>query len=229
MDTYTLRGKIRSEVRKAAKFIRKPMTSPPYSVAVRNRIEELADDVRYASLALAVQRLKTEAIEGAFAELGVYQGQTSKFLHGLAPERRLYLFDTFAGFPKEDAQAGQDDRFRDTSQESVARLIGDLQNVIFRVGFFPATAAGLENERFSLVMLDCDLYQSALAGLRFFYPRLVPGGYFFMHDYNSAESDHAIMRAASEFLEDKPELLFEIPDQWGSAVFRKIDGRKLAI
>jgi hypothetical protein len=30
------------------------------------------------------------------------------------------------------------------------------------------------------------------------------------------------MRAASEFLEDKPELLFEIPDQWGSAVFRKI-------
>jgi len=198
------------------------MTNPPYSAAVRDRIEELSDDVRYASLALAIQRLKTEGIEGSFAEFGVYQGRTSKFLHALAPERRLYLFDTFAGFPQEDAQAANDDRFKDTSQESVGRFIGDLQNVIFRAGFFPETAAGLEDERFSLVMLDCDLYQSALAGLRFFYPRLIAGGYFFLHDYNSSESERAIMRAASEFLEDKPELLFEIPDQWGSAVFRKI-------
>lgn len=94
--------------------------------------------------------------------------------------------------------------------------------MIFRAGFFPETAAGLEDEQFSLVMLDCDLYQSALAGLDFFYPRLVTGGYFFPHDYNSSESEHAIMRAVSEFLEDKPELLLEIPDQWGSAVFRKI-------
>ena len=205
------------------------MASPPYPAAIRNRIEELADDVRYASLALAIQRLKTEGIEGPFAELGVYQGHTSRFLHELAPERRLYLFDTFAGFPKEDGQAADDDRFRDTSKESVGRFIGDLRNVVFRAGFFPETAAGLENERFSLIMLDCDLYQSALAGLRFFYPRLVSGGYFFLHDYNSSESDHAIMRAASEFLQDKPELLFEIPDQWGSAVFRKIDLRKLAV
>ena len=222
MNVDSMKGRIRSEVRKMTRFIRKPMTNPPYSAAVQDRIEELADDVRYASLALAIQRLKTEGIKGSFAEFGVYQGRTSKFLHELAPERRLYLFDTFAGFPQGDAQAANDDRFQDTSQESVARFIGDLQNVSFRAGFFPETAAGLEDERFSLVMLDCDLYQSALAGLRFFYPRLIAGGYFFLHDYNSSESEHAIMRAASEFLEDKPELLFEIPDQWGSAVFRKI-------
>lgn len=222
MNVDSMKGRIRSEVRKMTRFIRKPMTNPPYSAAVRDRIEELSDDVRYASLALAIQRLKTEGVEGSFAEFGVYQGRTSKFLHELAPERRLYLFDTFAGFPREDAQAANDDRFQDTSQESVGRFIGDLQNVIFRAGFFPETAAGLEDERFSLVMLDCDLYQSALAGLQFFYPKLTEGGFFFLHDYNSSESEHAIMRAASEFLEDKPELLFEIPDQWGSAVFRKI-------
>jgi len=222
VNVDSMKGRIRSEVRKMTRFIRKPMTNPPYSAAVQDRIEELADDVRYASLALAIQRLKTEGIKGSFAEFGVYQGRTSKFLHELAPERRLYLFDTFAGFPQGDAQAANDDRFQDTSQESVARFIGDLQNVSFRAGFFPETAAGLEDERFSLVMLDCDLYQSALAGLRFFYPKLTEGGFFFLHDYNSSESEHAIMRAASEFLEDKPELLFEIPDQWGSAVFRKI-------
>jgi O-methyltransferase len=197
------------------------MRFPTYSTAVRERIDVIPDDVRYAFLALAIQRLKNENIDGAFAELGVYRGFTSKFMHQQAPDRRLYLFDTFEGFPAELSEASGDDRFRDTSQESVARYIGGTENVLFRVGYFPATAAGLENIRFALVMLDCDLYESAVQGLRFFYPRLVPGGYFFLHDFNSTESNHAIERAVSEFMADKPEMPMEIPDEWGSAVFRK--------
>jgi O-methyltransferase len=197
------------------------MRFPTYSGAVRNTIETMPDDVRYASLALAIERLKTENIDGAFAELGVYRGYTSKFIHDLAPGRRFYLFDTFEGFPQEITESAGDERFRDTSQESVARFIGNLDNIFFRPGYFPHTAEGLESERFSLVMLDCDLYQPAVEGLQFFYPRLVAGGYFFFHDFNSPESDHAIARAASEFLADKPETVIEIPDEWGSAVFRK--------
>jgi O-methyltransferase len=42
-----------------------------------------------------------------------------------------------------------------------------------------------------------------------------------MHDFNNPESDRAISRAATEFLADKPERLIEIPDEWGSALFRK--------
>jgi O-methyltransferase len=198
------------------------MHFPSYSLDVSRRIETLADDVRYASLALAIQRLETERIEGAFAELGVYQGVTSRFIHQQAPNRRLYLFDTFAGFPADVLESSEDRRFRDTSQEHVARLIGDLRNVIFRVGYFPKTATGLEQEKFALIMLDFDLYSSAVDAFNFFYPRLVRGGYFFMHDFNSPESDHAISRAALEFLADKPEQILEIPDMWGSAVFRKV-------
>ena len=212
----------RCEARKIAKFIRRPIRFPSYSAVVRDRIEALADDARYATLALAIQRLETEQIEGAFAELGVYKGITSRFIHQQAPKRLLYLFDTFEGFPAGALETAKDDRFRDTSQEHVARLIENLENVVFRTGYFPQTAAGLEQEKYALVMLDFDLYQSALDAFKFFYPRLVPGGYFFMHDFNSPESDYAISRAASEFLKDKPELLVEIPDIWGSAVFRKI-------
>jgi O-methyltransferase len=204
------------------KFLRRPMRFPPYSPAVRDRIETIGDDVRYATLALAIQRLETEGIEGAFAELGVWAGLTSSFIHHQAPHRRLYLFDTFTGFPAGALEKGEDDRFRDTSQAKVATLIGNLDNVVFRAGYFPKTATGLEQERFALVMLDFDLYRSAVDALQFFYPRLVPGGYFFMHDFNSPESDHAISRAATEFLTGRPELLVEIPDEWGSAVFRKI-------
>ena len=84
------------------------------------------------------------------------------------------------------------------------------------------TAVGLEDERFAFVMLDVDLYKPALDVFTFFYPRLSRGGYFFMHDFNSPESDYAISRAAREFMADKPELLIEIPDYSGSALFRKI-------
>lgn len=221
----SMKAEVRVVARKAARLAtaRQPMLFPTYPPAISARIERLQDDVRYASIALAVQRILRDNIDGAFAELGVYQGTTSAFIHHLAPERRFYLFDTFEGFPAEALDTATDERFRDTSQAAVARTIGDTRNIEFRKGYFPQTAAGLEDERFAFVMLDFDLYRPALDALNFFYPRLVRGAYFFMHDFNSPESEHAISRAAHEFLADKPELLLEIPDTWGSAVFRKIN------
>jgi O-methyltransferase len=198
------------------------MHFPTYSKAAQDQIEMLWDDVRYSTLALAIERLTLDRIPGAFAELGVYRGETSKFMHGQAPDRQLYLFDTFEGFPREDLEADEDSRFRDTSLKFVAEYIGESPNVIFRPGHFPKTAIGLEEAQFALVMLDLDLYKPTLAALRFFYPQVVRGGYFFLHDFNSPESGRAVLRAASEFLFDKPELLLEIPDRLGSAVFRKV-------
>jgi O-methyltransferase len=212
---------LRFYARKAAKFVHRPMRFPSYPAEVGSRVEALADNVRYAALGLAIQRLETERINGAIAELGVFQGVTSRFMHMQSPGRKLYLFDTFEGFPDDALEVRGDNRFKDTSQRRVAEFIGDERNVIFRPGYFPQTASGLEDEKFALVMLDFDLYKSAIEAFRFFYPRLVRGGYFFLHDFNSPESDRAISRAAFEFLQDKPELLVEIPDEWGSAVFRK--------
>lgn len=222
MISSSLKASIRANSRKVAWFIRRPMRFPSYSREVSSYIETLGDDVRYASLALAIQRIEIDHIDGAFAELGVHKGITSRFIHKQAPHRHLYLFDTFEGFPAEALEAAGDMRFKDTSMEDVARLIGDTTNVIFRQGFFPDTGAGLEQEHFALVMLDFDLYQSALDAFKFFYPRMVPGGYFFMHDFNSPESNHAISRAMYEYMSDKPEMIVEIPDEWGSAVFRKL-------
>jgi O-methyltransferase len=215
---------LRVAARNLAKITRahRTMQFPTYSPAVAHRIEQYHDDTRYATLALAIQRLEQEQIPGAFAEIGVYRGVTSSFIHLQAPERHLYLFDTFEGFPDESLESGPDKRFKDTSQESVAAFIGDTRNIEFRKGFFPNTATGLELEQFSLVMLDVDLYQPALDVFSFFYPRMIRGGYFFMHDYNSPESNHGISRAAHQFMADKPELLIEIPDFHGSALFRKI-------
>jgi O-methyltransferase len=198
------------------------MRFPTYSSNVVQRIEQYHDDVRYSTIALALQRLETNRIPGALAEVGVFRGATSAFIHKQSPERRFYLFDTFDGFHANDLAGQRDDRFKETSLKSVAEFIGGNQNVIFRRGYFPDTAKDLEEEQFAFVMLDVDLYKASLEVFRFFYPRLVPGGYFFMHDYNSPESERAVSRAATEFMADKPEKLIEICDYFGSALFRKI-------
>jgi O-methyltransferase len=224
LELSPLRAAVRVASRRLGILTRghRPMTFPTYSHAVAKRIEQYPDEIRYSTLALAIQRLELDQVSGAFAEIGVYRGATSSFIHHQSPNRRFYLFDTFEGFPSQDLEGRTDARFSDTSQEAVERFIGGNENIVFRKGYFPDTACGLEREMFALVMLDCDLYRTSLAALAFFYPRMKRGGYFFMHDFNSPESDHGVSRAAADFMADKAELLTEVPDQFGSALFRKI-------
>ena len=199
--------------------LRTAMTCPPYSKETERRVRKSGDRVRYASIALALETIQREGIPGALAELGVWRGHTSSFIHAQAGRRPLYLFDTFSGFPE---GSENDVRFRDTTVEVVRQRIGDCSNVIFRVGIFPGTAHGLESELFAFALLDVDKYGPTLEGLQFFYPRMAKGGYVFVHDYNSPESNYGVSRAVREFLKEKPERVVEIPDRWGSAVFRKI-------
>lgn len=200
------------------------MSHPPYGAHAHRLVMAHIDVVRYGAIALALHRLSTENVRGAMAELGVFKGELSAFLAAIEKNRTLHLFDTFAGFPEGDLEAGEtnDARFQDTSEQAVRNRIGDCTNVRFHVGPFPDTAGPILGERFAFVMLDPDKYKPTLAGLEVFYPRMSPGGYIFMHDYNNPESDFAVSRAALDFLKDKPEALVDIPDANGSVLFRKI-------
>ena len=202
-----------------SEYIRWPSYEPDIARLVRGS----GDPVRYASLALAIRTLERDGVAGDFAEVGVYRGNTSRFLLRCAPGRTLYLFDTFAGFAEEDREPenASDTRFQDTSVATLRRKLGNAPNVVIRAGYFPDTTAGLEDRTFAFALLDMDVYAPTLAGLAFFYPRLARGGYCFVHDYNSPESNRACRRALGEFLADKPECPIELPDQFGSAVFRR--------
>src|SRR4051794_9425423 len=205
-------------------FVRfREMRFPTFGDDVHDSIAVSDDYFRYTTLGLAVQRLLDEDIPGAFAEVGVWRGETSAFLHRLAPARRLYLFDTFAGFPQADLPPrALDTRFRDTSAEAVRRRVGgSAEQVVLRPGYVPETLAGLEDETFAFALIDLDLLEPTRASLEFFYPRLAPGGYLVVHDYNNPESQWACKRAFDAFLADKPERLVEIGDMWGSALIRR--------
>ena len=196
------------------------MVSPPYPPALQPMIDASGDPVRYTALSLALHRIARENVPGAMAEVGVYKGDTSRFLRRARPDRTLYLFDTFEGFPETDLER-PDARFQDGGIDFVARRIGTTDGVVFRKGYFPSTAVGLEDERFAFVLLDADLFAPTAAGLEFFYSRMSPGGYLVLHDYNNPESDWGVSRAADPFFANKPEHLVDVGDRWGSVMIRK--------
>lgn len=124
-------------------------------------------------------------VPGAMAELGVFRGEFAAAMNALQPDRTLYLFDTFEGFdPAEAAPEGLAAAHETASAEAVLRRLPSAQRAVLRAGLFPETAAGLEGETFALVSLDADLEESTLAGLRWFVPRMEPGGYLLLHDWN---------------------------------------------
>lgn len=182
------------------------------------------DPIRYGSFLLAMEQLEKENIFGSFAECGVYKGTLSKFIHDFSPKRHLFLFDTFKGFDERDSDSIEDSRFQDTSEEIVLKYIGNNNNnITIKKGYFPETISDdVKNAKFALVIIDFDKYDPTLAALNFFYPLLSSGGFIFVHDYSSPESDWACSRALNIFLKDKPEYPILIPDTWGSAIIRKI-------
>lgn len=208
---------VRPDILSEAAFAKGVFQYRPRPEIFGSLIRSSYDPVRFTVLAAAIQRLQDAAVPGSFAEVGVWRGDTSRIVHALAPERRYLLFDSFEGFPDDD----QDARFKDTSVEYVLEKVGRSPNVSAVKGYIPGTFPPYESERFALVILDVDKYQPTRDGLEFFYPRLSPGGYIFFHDYNSPESDWGVKRAVDEFMQDRPEALLDIPDQWGSLALCK--------
>ena len=169
------------------------MQVPEYKII--DKYVSMPTHARITFLENARTMLDEEGItEGAVAELGVYKGNFAKEINRVFPEKKLYLFDTFGGFAASDdakeqsegnSQTKQTGYFSDTSPEAVLAKMPDRERCMVRPGFFPDTANGLEDERFLFVNVDADLYEPILAGLEWFYPRMVPGGILLVHDYYS--------------------------------------------
>lgn len=141
------------------------------------------DYVRLAALELLCRRLSH--VPGAAAELGVYQGFFAGCINRLLPERRLYLFDSFAGFsPSDEAHPAFQSAHEHTSVDRVLSSLPHPEQAVILSGYFPHSLKGLE-ERFCLVSLDVDFGDATLAGLRYFWPRLHPGGYLLLHDWGN--------------------------------------------
>lgn len=188
---------------------------------------EAADFVRNKAFALAARQILDREIEGAVAELGVYRGYQAQLINRLFPDRTLYLFDTFTGFAAQDLGAERDNGlsgaatgdFENTSVELVLNKLPHREKTRVMQGFFPDTAEGLD-ETFAFVSLDVDLYDPIRAGLHWFYERLSPGGFLFVHDYNNVRY-LGVRKAVDEFVAEAGVAFVPLPDFAGSVVITK--------
>jgi hypothetical protein len=192
-----------------------------------NKMNNGGDIARLWSFILNIKQVLAENIEGDFAELGVWRGNTASVLayYALKANRKVFLFDTYEGFNKKDFNGVDSEKemaFDDTSLKMVMEVIGNESEVCeFVKGYFPETITeNYKARKYSVVSLDCDLYDPMKAGLKFFYPLMTSGAIFLLHDYSSLFWTGS-KKAIDEFCKENNEHVILMPDKSGSAFIRK--------
>jgi len=209
----------------------------PYLVLKRIGIATSRRRVEFYTLEHLLSELP---VPGAILECGTYRGGTLLGMahvlgkRGLRP--RMFGLDSFEGFPEPVAQDRRDDgdfhpdvhkgALGDASYsgliERIERL-GWTDHVHVIKGFFEDTLPQLNAEKYSLVHIDCDLYQSYMTCLEHAYPRMLPGSIMVFDDYRVSEGVYpGADRAVDEFFTDKPEVLERLPDPRGLRTFARI-------
>ena len=126
------------------------------------------------------------------AEVGVFQGGTSRFiaraLEALGANAPLLrVMDTFEGHASADLAGGRDAEhhaglFSTTSFESVRDYLDGLP-VALHKGRIQDTAHTIASEQFHFVHLDVDIYEPMRFALDFFADRLAPSCAIVVDDY----------------------------------------------
>ena len=145
----------------------------------------------------------TSAIPGAFAEVGVWRGETSAFLHrARARAARCTCSTPSRASRSATCRPGATTAASATrARRPCARRVGPSEQ---RRAAARLRARDARRSRGRALRVRAARPRPATsrrcASLEFFYPRLSPGGYLVMHDYNNAESDWACKRAFDAFL-----------------------------
>jgi hypothetical protein len=155
-----------------------------------------------------------ENVQGSVAEGGVFKGDFAAHISRCFSDRRIWLFDTFRGFDDRDVNVDVKKGFSTGTEglflnypfiDNVICKLANPKNAIIKEGFFPKTTVGdevLYGEQFVFVHLDFDLYEPTLAGLRFFYPKMVGGGVILIHDFFT-EFFSGVQQGVREFCEEE--------------------------
>lgn len=152
-------------------------------------------------------------LKGDLAEVGVFNGGSSKILCQTKGNKSLHLFDTFEGLPKKTKEDFKGFNISDfnCSLEKVKNNLKDYKNVFYYKGLIKDTCYKIKENKFSFVHLDVDLYNSTLDCLEFFYKRMNSGGVILSHDYILGVK-HGVVKAFNDFFKDKKEQVIEISD-----------------
>jgi O-methyltransferase len=156
--------------------------------------------IRLQNVCKLAERAIQDHIAGHFIETGVWRGGACILMRGVLAaygitDRKVYVADSFKGLPTPDAvnyPLDQGSRLFEETELAITRLqveenfgaYGLLDGqVVFLEGWFKDTLSTLTTEKFALIRLDGDLYESTMQALEALYPRLAVGGFVIIDDY----------------------------------------------
>jgi O-methyltransferase len=209
----------------------------PYTMTSSERLWSLINAVRY---------VVDEELPGDFAECGVWRGgsvmamaQELKRLGSL--DRRLWLYDTFAGMTAPTEHDVEADTGKTAAQMMATTDLGDgnnvwahatrgdveanlattgypMENFVLVEGDVAVTLHESVPDQISLLRLDTDWYESTRLGLEVLYPRLVVGGVCILDDYGHWQGARA---AVDEYFAARGHRPYMHPIDYSGRVFVK--------
>ncbi len=161
-------------------------------------------------------------ITGDYAEFGVFRGRTTveawraAYRHGLLANTTFWLFDSFEGLPE---VVGIDDEGKfetgeffcslDEFKENLRKRKVDFNRINIVQGYFGKTLPETQTKKnFSVVWIDCDLYESTIPVLEWLTDKVVDGGVICFDDWYcfNGRPDKGEQRAVNEWLEANPQI-----------------------
>ena len=171
---------------------------------------------RLNNIQYCVGQVLARGIPGDLIETGVWRGGATIFMRGIlkahgVTDRVVWVADSFAGLPPPDHA-----RYPHESKQEFHRMgelvvsLDDVRNnfarygllddqVRFLKGWFSETLPTAPIEKLAVMRLDGDMYESTMDALVNLYPKLSPGGFVIIDDYNAVQSCNA---AVADFRRD---------------------------
>lgn len=160
-----------------------------------------------------ILRLCRESLDcpGDVVEFGCYKGDTSLLLAELlreaAPDKKLWIYDSFEGLPEKTTQdesaAGENftgGALAVTKREVKLRFLrANLPVPIIKKAWFKDLADTDVPEKICFAFLDGDFYESIRDSLKLVLPKMIKNGIILVHDYNNPELP-GVTKAVDEFL-----------------------------
>lgn len=148
-----------------------------------------------------VETVLREGVPGDLIETGVMRGGVIILMRAVlkaygVTDRTIWAADSFAGLPAPNVERYPQDadaawHLRPLTEVGVEHVRRNLDRyglldaqVRFLQGWFKDTLPTAPIERLAVLRLDGDLYESTLDALTPLYPRLSPGGFCIIDDYN---------------------------------------------
>ncbi len=189
-------------------FINNRSTLVKKDLSIYRKVKDytMTSDVRIKTLLDAVKHLTEKNIQGDFVECGVWKGGSImamiyKLLELNILDRKIWAFDTYEGMtePGDDDIDFQNKTAKELMDQKIANILcisayeetttnilntGYPHNMIqFVKGRVEETIPRSNVEQIALLRLDTDWYESTMAELNYFYPKLVKGGILIIDDY----------------------------------------------